>query len=332
MPSNRLIPLLTALFASFLPAFAAAHPQDPVRPAPPHDEEECTGPADLDVRPFASRTFQNIRRLRVLLPPGYNSKENKSRRYPVLYLNDGQNLFDVCTSTFIRKEWRVDETLARLIEAEDVGPLIVVGIDSAEGTERAAEYLPYPDAQLGTHLHSVQGRKYARFLMRDVMPFINHQYRTLTGPENTALGGSSYGAAAALYAVMTHPGVFGRVLLESPPLYLANLQLLRDSKTVKSWPQRVYVGIGTNEAGNEQGNREAVRNVEVFAGILQGAGLGDDRLLVVVEKDADHSEDAWARRFPRAVRFLFAGTAGAVPASPPPKRSFTARAMTAPAD
>ena len=92
--------------------------------------------------------FGNTRAIRVLLPPGYCERANRKKRYPVLYLNDGQNLFDVSTSVFNPLEWQADEALDRLLREKEIVPLIVVGVDNAGRRERANEYLPYPDAFL----------------------------------------------------------------------------------------------------------------------------------------------------------------------------------------
>jgi enterochelin esterase-like enzyme len=105
----------------------------------------CSVVGDLDVRPFTSRVFHNTRMLRVWLPPGYKSPEQSSERYPVMYLNDGQDLFDVCTSIFNAQEWRADETATELIRSGKIPALIIVGIDNAGKRNRPKEYLPFPD-------------------------------------------------------------------------------------------------------------------------------------------------------------------------------------------
>lgn len=257
-----------------------------------------------------SRVFGNTRTLRVLLPPGYDEPANHGRRYPVLYLNDGQNLFDAATSIFNPQEWQVDETVARLVSAGRSVPLIVVGIDNAGRRARPKEYLPYPDAYLQPPLPAPEGKQYPRFLTEEVMPLINATYRTRTEADSTGLGGSSYGAVAALYAVLAKPGVFGRLLLESPSLYLAERQLLKESARHKHWPQRVYLGVGTNETGRAncqpgQAQEEIVQDVLTLQRTLQRAGLGASRLKVVIAACARHDENAWARRFPPALEFLY---------------------------
>lgn len=235
--------------------------------------------------------------LRVWLPEGYKNSENRDKRYPVLYLNDGQDLFDACTSVFNAQEWQVDEAATDLIRRKKVRPLIIVGIDNAGKTDRPKEYLPFPDETLKPALHEVHGEDYPRFLLDEVVPFVNREYRTDTDPASMGLGGSSYGAGIALYTVMARPGKFGRLLLESPSLYAHDDYLLHASEHVTRWPVRIYIGVGSVN--------EPVEDVQRLADTLRRQGLGTDRLLVVEEPGAAHDEDAWAGRFPRALKFLY---------------------------
>src|SRR5579859_3085847 len=170
------------------------------------ESPHCSVVGDLDVRPFTSRVFHNTRMLRVWLPPGYKSRDQRSERYPVMYLNDGQDLFDVCTSIFNPQEWRVDETATALIQSGRVPPLIIVGIDNAGKRDRPKEYLPFPDDTLRPATPKVYGKNYPRFLVDEVMPFIDRKYRTDPNPATTGIGGSSYGAGIALYTVMRQIG------------------------------------------------------------------------------------------------------------------------------
>jgi predicted alpha/beta superfamily hydrolase len=252
---------------------------------------------DFEVRPFNSRVFHNTRMLRIWLPPKYKSREHHRDRYPVLYLNDGQDLFDACTSVFNAQEWQVDETATNLIRSREVLPLIIVGIDNAGKTDRPKEYLPFPDDTLRPALSKVQGEDYPRFLLDEVMPFINREYRTDPEPAKTGLGGSSYGAGIALYTVMMRPGRFGRLLLESPSLYAHDNFLLNEAERFSQWPARVYIGVGSIN--------EPVDDVHRLADTLRRHGLGEQRLWVVEEPGAAHDENAWAERFPRALRFLY---------------------------
>jgi len=256
---------------------------------------------DLRLHEFRSRVFHNTRFLRVWLPPGYDDSANAARRYPVFYLNDGQNLFEAGTS-FTGIEWQIDETADRLIREGAVSPMIIVGLDNA-AKNRIREYMPH--RSLHPILLRGQGTRYPNFLIKEVMPFIARNYRVGAGPENTGLGGSSLGGLIALYTAAARPGVFGRLLLESPSLWASNRQMIRASREVKRWPERIFLAIGTAEAGREDRNRSVVDDVRELAGILRRAGLDDKRLKLVIEEGATHHESAWARRFPQALSFLF---------------------------
>jgi enterochelin esterase-like enzyme len=256
---------------------------------------------DLRLHEFRSRIFRNTRFLRVWLPPGYDSGENAGRHYPVLYLNDGQNLFEAATA-FAGIEWQVDETAERLIREGAVSPLIIVGMDNT-GRERIREYMPY--RSMHPRMLRVQGRYYPDFLMKEVMPFVEHNYRVATGPENTGLGGSSLGGLIALYTAMARPGVIGRLLLESPSLWASGGQLIRESRSVRIWPERIFLAAGTAEAGNAERSRSVVDDVRELAAILRRAVLSERRLRLVIKDGAGHNEAAWAERFPEALRFLF---------------------------
>lgn len=256
---------------------------------------------DLRLHEFRSRIFHNTRFLRVWLPPGYDDAHNVGRKYPVLYLNDGQNLFEAAIS-FTGVEWQVDETADRLIREAIIPPMIIVGIDNAS-KDRTREYMPHRSLQ--PMIVRVQGGRYPDFLMKEVMPFIKRYYRIAAGPENTGLGGSSLGALISLYTAAARPGVIGRLLLESPSLWASNRQIIRQSRGVRKWPERVFLATGTAEAGRPDRDQSMVDDVKELAAIMRRAGLDERRLKLVVEEGATHHESAWARRFPEALTFLF---------------------------
>jgi len=256
---------------------------------------------DLRLHKFRSRIFRSSRFLRVWLPPQYDDSENAGRRYPVLYLNDGQNLFEPSTS-FTGVEWQVDETADRLIREGQIPPMIIVGIDNAQ-KDRFREYMPH--RSLNPMMLRVQGNRYPDFVLKEVMPFVARSYRVATGPENTGLGGSSLGALIALYTAAVHPGWFGRLLLESPSLWASNRQMIRESRAIGQWPDRIFLATGTQEGGREDRDRSMVDDVQELANIFQRAGLDDRRLHLLIDDGATHHESAWARRFPEALSFLF---------------------------
>jgi predicted alpha/beta superfamily hydrolase len=261
--------------------------------------EAATG--DLRLHEFRSRIFNNTRFLRVWLPPGYDDPANAGQRYPVLYLNDGQNLFEPSTS-FTGVDWQVDETADRLIREGVIPPMIIVGIDNT-GPNRIREYMPYRSLQ--PVILRVQGSRYPNFLIKEVMPFIARNYRVAVGAENTGLGGSSLGALISLYTASVRPGVIGRLLLESPSLWASNRQLIKDSRKIRNWPERIFMAIGTAEAGQKDRDQSAVHDVRELAATFRRAGLDEKRFHLTVEEGATHHESAWARRFPEALAFLF---------------------------
>ncbi len=256
---------------------------------------------DLRLHEFRSRVFRNTRFLRVWLPPGYDDAQNAGRFYPVFYLNDGQNLFESSTA-FGGVEWQVDETADRLIREGAVPPMIFVGMDNT-GKNRLREYMPYRSMQ--PMMMRVQGRHYPDFLMKEVMPFVEQTYRVATGPENTGLGGSSLGALIALYTAMVRPGVIGHLLLESPSLWASGRQAIRESRSVRIWPERIFLGVGTAEAGSAERSRSVVDDVRELAAVIRRAVLSESRLRLLIKDGAGHNEAAWAERFPEALRFLF---------------------------
>src|SRR5579863_9798399 len=256
---------------------------------------------DLRLHELSSRVYRNSRMLRIWLPPGYDAPENATHHYPVFYLNDGQNLFDPATA-FAGVEWQVDETADRLIHEGKIAPLIIVGIDNT-GVERIKEFLPY--RSFSPPVLRPQGKRYPDFLMNEVMPFVYERYRIARGPENTGLGGSSLGALISLYTVIDRPGVFGRLLLESPSLFVSNRRLLKYSHHVLQWPEKVSLAIGTREAGREDKDRQVVEDVRELGRAMRRAGLDDKRLRVVIDQGAVHNEREWGKRFPEALPFLF---------------------------
>jgi predicted alpha/beta superfamily hydrolase len=142
------------------------------------------------------------------------------------------------------------------------------------------------------------------------MPLVARNYRIRSDRRSTALGGSSYGALIALFAYSKYPDVFGRLLIESPSLYVSKAKILDDLKNLKSLPDRVYIGVGTNEEGRSDCTAsttggDAVADVLRLKKLLQIAGLKSKSLSVAIESCAVHDEEAWARRFPSAITFLF---------------------------
>jgi predicted alpha/beta superfamily hydrolase len=272
---------------------------------PPLRAAECksTISGDLRIQPFASKIFNNSRSIRVLLPPGYDAKENSGKRYPVLYMLDGQNLFDACLSDVSHAEWQVDETVYRLIREKAIPEMIVVGIDHA-GMKRAYEFLPYKDS-FNPDMEEPAGTRFPDFLVNEVMPFVNGQYRTLTGHGNTALGGSSYGGVATLYALMARPQTFGYGLIESPSIWVGMGQLIRDTAPLVGLPRKVFVGFGSEEVSHGAAEKQVQGFFATVAANFKAAGYDESTFRYVYEQGAKHTESAWAKRLPDALKYLF---------------------------
>src|SRR3974390_3024389 len=234
-----------------------ASAQEQAAPAPPEmapliPDKEPSVLGELEIITINSKVYKNIRNLRVWLPANYFAPVNRAKHYPVLYMQDGQNLFDEATAQF--HEWKFDETVQFLTGRTWLAPMIGVGIERPP--RRATESLPYPDAnnkELGKFdTQDVHGKQYGDFVINEVMPLIEKKYRVLLGPHSTGLGGAMYGADAALYAVLANPGVFGKALLESPSLLVGNEQLLKDAEKATQFPERIYVAIGSAEEPDEK--------------------------------------------------------------------------------
>ena len=250
-------------------------------------------------RAFPSRILGNRRDVLVYLPPGYRRFSRK--RYPVLYLHDGQNVFDAATS-FSGVEWGVDETAERLIRQKRIEPLIIVAIANM-GEERVHEYAPTRgviDAKAKRKKRSRGlARLYGHFLMDELKPNIDRKYRTKPGSEFTGLGGSSLGGLVTLAIGILYPRAFSRLIVMSPSIWWDDFAIYRlvDSIEEKA-PLKIWLDTGTAEPGWEQARELRSRLVE------KGWRLFND-LQYLEAKGADHSEAAWAARVDPALRFLF---------------------------
>lgn len=288
--------LMLAGCAGFAPTVTAA------APATVPCKSTVTG--DLRLHTLRSTTFGNERTIRVLLPQGYDDPANAQRRYPVLYLLDGQNVFDACLSDVSHHEWSADEITRRLAAAGQMPAMIVVGVDHA-GAMRAHEYLPYKDFVGNPDMDEPAGKRFPDFLAREVMPLVNGTYRTLTGARNTGIGGSSYGGVATLYALLARPNDFGYGLIESPTLWVGMGQLVRDTSPLAALPVKVFVGFGGKEADDPVISEKLVGFVRALETNLHAAGYDDSNLRVVIDPQAQHTEAAWESRLPGALTFLF---------------------------
>lgn len=273
---------------------------------PPSTACTPTVNGDLRIHALKSTVFGNERRIRVLLPAGYTDPVNRDRRYPVLYLLDGQNVFDACFSDVSHHEWGADETVQRLVAERKIPPMIVVGVDHA-GKDRAREYLPYKDFVGNPEMDEPAGKRFPDFMTREVLPLVDAHYRTLQGPANTGIGGSSYAGVASLYALLAKPNTFGYGLIESPVLWIGMGQLVRDTSPLVAMPRRVFVGFGGKEASDPLVSEKMIGLVRQVEANFRAAGYDASNFRVVVDADAAHTEAAWEQRLPGALTFLFGG-------------------------
>jgi len=254
-------------------------------------------------RGFPSRILGNRRDVLVYLPPGYRRFSRK--RYPVLYLHDGQNVFDAATS-FSGVEWGVDETAERLIRQKLIEPLIIVAIANT-GEERVHEYAPTRgviDAKAKRKKRSRGlARLYGAFLMDELKLYIDRKYRTKPGAEFTGLGGSSLGGLVTLAIGILYPRAFSRLIVMSPSIWWDDFAIYRLVDSIEQKPPlKIWLDTGTAEPGWEQARELRNRLVE------KGWRLFDD-IQYLEAKGAGHSEAAWAARIDPALRFLFPSTA-----------------------
>ena len=248
---------------------------------------------------FHSKILNNDRDVLVYLPPGYDAA--KDRHYPILYMHDGQNLFDGATSFIPGQEWRVDETAQTLISAGKIEPLIIVGIYNNK--DRIDEYTPAADAKY-------KGGKadlYGRMLVEELKPFIDAQYRTKKDAAQTGLGGSSLGGLVSLYLALKYHKVFGRVAVVSPSVWFANKQIVRYVEALPKKPAvRIWMDIGTKEGRTDEEAQHTVDDARLLKETLvkKGWKIGKD-FKYVEAADAVHNEGAWAARVDSILTFLF---------------------------
>lgn len=244
---------------------------------------------------------EDRRDLLVYLPPSYHAS---SRRYPVVYMHDGQNLFDRATS--FGEEWEVDATLDTA--SREGLEAIVVGVPNL-GSARLDEYSPWRDRG---HRAGGRGDAYVGWLADTVKPLIDADFRTRAGRDATGIAGSSMGGLISLYAYFARPDVFGFAGVMSPALWFGGRGVFPWLAERPFVPGRLYLDIGTSEG------REALGDVRRLKEVLEGKGYVAGRdLLYVVEMGGQHNERAWARRLRREMHFLL----GVPLRTPPPVRA-----------
>lgn len=261
--------------------------------APPPHEPAHTLTGDFRRHEgFHSAFLEHDRTVIVSLPPGYAADPN--RRYPVLYLHDGQNVFDKATS--VGEEWRVDESAQGMMTAGEIEPLIIVGIYNS-GEHRIDEYAPTAVANRG----GGKAALYGRMLFEELKPLIDREYRTRPDPASTGVGGSSLGGLLTLFLAAEHRGAIGRLAVHSPSVWWDDRMILgRIGGMPHDPPMRIWLDCGTNEGDETTANARALRD----ALLARGWRLDED-LRYVEAAGAAHDEKSWAQRVAPMLRFLF---------------------------
>ena len=238
---------------------------------------------------FNAPQLRRRRRISVLLPFDYATSE---RRYPVLYLQDGQNLFedDAPFGT-----WGVDKQLAALAQ-RGKGDFIVVAIDHG-GRERIKEFSPYDSQKWGEGL----GRDYARFLAETLKPHIDKKFRTQPDREHTAIGGSSMGGLISIYAGLMFPNVYSKFMIFSPSLWVSPKLYFEPVEFSKTDTTKIYLYAGGKEGA------AMVANSNRFKGAIERRGYDPARLAfnLVIDPEGRHNEARWGQEFPKAAEWLF---------------------------
>lgn len=228
------------------------------------------------------------RTIMVYLPPDYQLSDS---RYPVLYMHDGQNLFDEQTS--YAGEWRVDETMNRLADNNQLSA-IVVGIYNGEA-KRMTEYSPWPNDRFGEG----EGKAYVDFIVNTLKPEIDRQFRTLASREHTAIMGSSMGGLISHYAIFAYPQVFGRAGVFSPS-YWYNDKVF-DFTQAHSLPAntRIFLAVGEKEG------KDMVDNMQKMATLMSEKEMSGVSVHSQVDDGREHNEAYWADIFDEAVLWLY---------------------------
>jgi len=240
---------------------------------------------------FHSRILGGDRRVWVFVPPLY--EEDTARRYPVLYLQDGQNVFDGATAFVAGEEWQADEAAITLIEEGRIEPLIMVAVET--GAHRTDEYTPIPDAGEGGG-----AARYRGALIEELKPWVDRTWRTRPGPEDTGIAGSSLGGLVSLWIGLTRPEVFSRIASLSTSVWWDDEFIVGFVESLPVKPDvRIWTDVGTGEGRGVAGARRLNEAL-----ISRGWREGED-LRYVEAKGALDDETAWAKRLPAVLEFLY---------------------------
>lgn len=241
----------------------------------------------------SSSLLKPQRNIIVWLPPSYNQASNRRKRYPVVYMHDGQNLFDPTTS-FGGVDWGVDEAMTECIKANIIQEAIIVGI--ANTADRMSEYTPFPDPK---HKGG-NGASYVKFIVKELKPRIDKEFRTLKSRENTFIGGSSLGGLISLYAGINNPETFGGIIAISPSIWWSNGGIIKwlVDNGIENYKGKIWLDMGTREG------EEAINYTRLLAKELSEKAPDFKGLHYREFPGGTHSEGAWKQRIHLPLKFF----------------------------
>ena len=254
-----------------------------LRRKPGQEKDEIVGKVEYHKDVF-SPILNNKRDIVVWVPIGYNNQKNPDKKYPVLYMHDGQNIMDPKTA-FVGKDWRVDETVMKLIKQKKIKEIIVVGIYNS------------PD-RLDEYSWSEKGQNYLKFIVTELKPFIDSKYKTLSDKDNTAVMGSSMGGLISFYAAWHYPEVFSMAGCLSSSFYYNNDRSIKQVEEYTGHKKHIKFYIDHGEDGNVRGQKMFVELSK------KGYVIGQDIDYYYVP-GAEHNEREWAARLERPLLFFF---------------------------
>jgi alpha-glucosidase len=261
-------------------------------PRPTHKFSTASENVFILAEDFWMPQFEQKRRIWIYLPPDYN--HNNEKKYPVLYMQDGQNLFD--NATAFAGEWAVDNTMDEMFHKQETQGAIIVGIDNGSDT-RTYEYSPYSNAKYG----GGGGKLYLKFITEILKPYIDSHYRTKTEREFTGIMGSSLGGLISFYGGIAFDKYFGRIGVLSPSFWFSpKIYQIAKKYKVKNENTKLYFLVGGQES------KYLVEQTQEMYQIMLEAGLKEnEHLKFIVHHEGQHAEWFWKREFAAAYKYLF---------------------------
>ncbi|MGM0370124.1 MAG: alpha/beta hydrolase [Bacillota bacterium] len=268
----------------------------------PEDKNTLTGNVEF-IQGFEIPQLNRERNIWVYLPTDYDEKSDKE--YPVVYMHDGQNIFNEVTSN--SGEWKVDENLERLFDEGETDGVIVVAIDN-NPDKRFQEYIPWSvpyDPEETEWMDKSEADEYMKFIVETLKPHIDREYRTLEDRENTGIMGSSLGGVISLYGGFKYQNVFSKIGALSPSFLVFEYNEEYFKKLSKERDMQIYIDYGTKESSNESYNKHNIELAKLVNQELLAAGFKESSIKMVVDEGGEHSEKYWSQRFPGAFLWLY---------------------------